>query len=913
MHTLPTGTVTFLFTDMEGSTQLLTRLKDDYAGIIADLRSLLRTAFLRWKGQEIDTQGDAFFVAFSRASDAINAVVEMQHALANHPWPQAAKVLVRMGLHTGEPTLTGSGYIGIDVHRAARICAVGYGGQVLLSASTQTIVDQDLPPGISLRFLGEHRLKDLQRPEHIYQIVFEDLPSDFPLLKSLDARPNNLPVQLTSFIGREREIKQVEKLIGRARLVTLTGPGGAGKTRLALQVGADRLDGFRDGVWFVELAPLTDGALIPKAIASALKVREDTHQSLVDTLVEALSSQSLLLILDNCEHLVDATAHTADELLHRCPNLKILATSREALNIPGEVTFIIPSLSLPGEWSSSQLETLNQYEAVRLFIDRAVAWQPAFTVTNQNAPTLAQICAHLDGIPLAIELAAARVRSLSLEQIGSHLNDRFRLLRSSSRTISPRQQTLEAAIDWSYDLLSEKERILFRRLAVFSGGWTLDFAEKICKDALLAAEEILELQSRLVEKSLVVFDGEKPRYHFLESLRQYALARLVVSGEAERLYEVFFSSYYQLVLGFEPKIRAVEQVEILNCLELEQDNLRAALNWAFESNCIEEAADLVAAMSWFWFLRNYPGEGTQWAVKAVAASPGITRRAQARAHYALGFLSWSTNQYSLAKSALTESFQHFQACRDKVGSADALHMLGHVVLDQGNHVGARSYFNRSATLYRELNDRVGLLPLVGDLGLIAYLNREFDQALQLFQEHLKLSTSLNNQDNISSALNRLGDLARCKGEQDQAEKYYRESLAIVEDVGVVSMVSSLKHNLAHVAKNRGNFALALQLFHESMAQFQANEDKKGMVECLEGIAEVAVGMDRPEDAACLFGAAESLRNVEQVQWWPANQIAYEKSVTELKQKIDQDILHKEWSRGSVLTLEQMVSLAQSLG
>ena len=373
MLDLPTGTVTFLFTDIEGSTLLLQRLGADYAGLLADHHRLLRAAIQKWRGVEVDTQGDAFFVAFIRAADAVRAVQEMQYSLAAHTWPAQASVRVRMALHTGEPALTLMGYVGLDVHRAARICSAGYGGQVLLSAATQAIAAADLPEGASLRLLGAYRLKDLQRPEEIYQLVISGLPADFPPLKSLDLHPNNLPVQLTSFIGRAGEIALVEAALERSRLVTLTGPGGAGKTRLALQLGAELLDRYPDGIWFVELAPLSSPALVPQAVAAALKLPENPNLPLMETLCAALSPRSSLIILDNCEHLVQAAASLAEDLLRNCPHLTILATSREILNVPGEAAVAVPSLSLPAAGISLLPEALTQYEAVQLFIDRAIA------------------------------------------------------------------------------------------------------------------------------------------------------------------------------------------------------------------------------------------------------------------------------------------------------------------------------------------------------------------------------------------------------------------------------------------------------------------------------------------------------------------------------------------------------------
>jgi len=574
MPDLPTGTVTFLFTDIEGSTALLQYLGDRrYADVLGEQRRLLRAAFQAGGGHEVDTQGDAFFVAFRRGQDAVATAAAAQRAITTHPWPDSAPVRVRMGLHTGEPTLVAGGYVGLDVHRAARIGSAGWGGQILLSQATHDAVTDNLPPGVSLRDLGEHRFKDLQRREQIFQLLHPDLPADFPPLRSLDALPNNLPRQLTSFIGREREMAEVKRLLTTTRLLTLTGSGGCGKTRLALQVAADLVEEFANGVWLVELAALTDPALVPQAVASALGVREEPGRPLLATLSDYLKAKRLLLLLDNCEHLVAACAYLAEALLRACPHLRILATSREALNIAGETVWRVPSLSLPDLLHLPSVEHLTQYEAVRLFIERALISRPDFVLTSQGAPSVAQVCHRLDGIPLAIELAAARVKVLSVEQIAARLDNRFRLLTSGSRTALPRQKTLRAAIDWSYDLLSETERMVLRRLSVFAGGWTLEAAEAICVGEGIEWHEVLDPLMQLVDKSLVMMEeqGGTVRYRLLETVRQYGRDKLPASGEADVVRGRHRDWYLALAERAEPELLGSNQAVWLERLETEHD------------------------------------------------------------------------------------------------------------------------------------------------------------------------------------------------------------------------------------------------------------------------------------------------------------------------------------------------------
>lgn len=428
-------------------------------------------------------EGDSVFAVFPRASEAVAAAAKLQVALRTEPWPAKTPIKVRMALHTGEAQERDEDYYGAPVNRCARLRAIAHGGQIVVSLTTEELVRDGLKGGVSLKDLGLHRLKDLSRPEQVFQVLHPELPEDFPPLRSLDALPNNLPQQLTSFIGREQVIAEVLDIFKHTRLLSLTGSGGAGKTRLALQVAADLLEDYEDGVWLIELAVLADPNLVAQSVATTIGVREEPGRPILATLTDFLKAKKVLLVLDNCEHLLSACATLCDHLLRACPGLYILATSREGLNIAGETTYRVPSLGLPDPRAQQAISDLVQVEAVRLFVERAQAAQPGFQVNEQNAASLAQLCVRLDGIPLAIELAAARVKALSVDQINQRLDDRFRLLTGGSRTALPRQQTLRALIDWSYDLLTPEEQTLLRRLSVFAGGWTLEAAEAVCADS----------------------------------------------------------------------------------------------------------------------------------------------------------------------------------------------------------------------------------------------------------------------------------------------------------------------------------------------------------------------------------------------------------------------------------------------
>jgi predicted ATPase/class 3 adenylate cyclase len=538
MPNQPSGTVTFLFADIEDSTRLLHHLGDRYPKVIEDYHRRVRGIFQAAGGYEEDPAGEGLFVVFPHAADAVSAALAAQRAVAAGPWPEGATFRVRMGLHTGQPIVAGGGYIGLEVHRAARIASVGWGGQVLLSQTTADVVADDLPVGAGLRDLGEHRLKDLQRREQIFQLLHPDLHAEFPALRSLDTLPHNLPHQLTSLVGREREIGEVKDRLATARLVTIVGPGGIGKTRLALQVAADMADGLQSGVWLAELAGVPDAAGIPLAVASAVGARVDGggEPPLLTLLADYLQRKRLLIILDNCEYLAGDCAEFVAALFRRCPGVMFLATSWQPLDLEGESVFRLSPLTVPDP-QAARLEELVHAESVRLFLERAVAAQPSFTLTEANALVVAQICRRLDGNALAIELAAGRSRVLSADQIAARLSDRFKLLTGGSRTAPPRQQSLRATMDWGYGLLSEEERILLHRLSIFQAGWTPEAAATVCAGTDGTRVDVAGILASLTAKSLVLVEAGSSSVHYRlsELVRQYGREKLQESGEASEV------------------------------------------------------------------------------------------------------------------------------------------------------------------------------------------------------------------------------------------------------------------------------------------------------------------------------------------------------------------------------------------
>ena len=533
MAELPTGTVTFLFTDLEGSTRLWEEHPDAMRVVLSRHDEILRNAVTAHAGHVVKSTGDGVHAVFATAYDAVTAAIAAQLALTREPWPEDVPVKVRMGLHTGEAELREGDYYGSTTNRAARLMAVAHGGQILCTLATLGLVRDDLPAGAKFVDLGEHGLRDLAYPERVFQIVHPDLPRDFPLLRSIGAYPTNLPQQLTTFVGREDEIAEVAEALKQSRVVTLTGVGGVGKTRLALHVAAAVLPRFPDGAWVSELGPVRDAAAIPEVVATAIGAPPPQGRSVVAGLLDYLQEKQLLLVLDNCEHVIAAVADIVREIAQRCPRVAILATSREGLGVAGERLVVVGSLRVAAE--GAVLEAALNSDAVRLFEQRAAAVRADFTVDEANVGAVLEICRRLDGIPLAIELAAARIRALAPAEIAQRLGERFRLLTGGSRTAVERHQTLRAAVDWSYDLLDERERTVLRRLAAFAGGFDLEAAEAVTAGDGVDPIDVVDRLEELVEKSLTVASGGGPitRYRLLETIRQYAQERLEEAGESD--------------------------------------------------------------------------------------------------------------------------------------------------------------------------------------------------------------------------------------------------------------------------------------------------------------------------------------------------------------------------------------------
>jgi predicted ATPase/class 3 adenylate cyclase len=620
-----TGAFTFLLTDVEGSTRLWEREPEATSVAIGRLGELISSAVEHHGGAlpKAQGEGDGALGAFTLPSDAIACALDLQRRIRDEPWPHGIAIRIRIALHTGEAEMRDGDYFGQAVNRCARLRAIAHGGQTLVSAATYELARHRCPPDARFSDAGAHRLKDLTAPEHVYELHDAGRDERFPPLRSLDAHPHNLPVQLTSFVGRGDEAGEIRKLLSANRVVTLTGVGGVGKTRLALHVAAELTDRYPLGVWFVDLAPLQDPFLVPAALGAALGLREDEHGLSVEVIAEHLRERTVLVVLDNCEHLVEVCAYVADRLLRACPDLTMLATSRQPLGVAGEVVWRVPPMAVPDPSAVPPTEALAGFEATRLFVERAGLARAGFSVSHESAPAVAEICRRLDGIPLAIELAAARVAHLGPEQIAARLDDRFRLLRSG-RAVQPRQQTLRGLIDWSHDLLSDGERVLLRRLAVFAGSFSLEGAEEVCAGDGLETADVLDLLSSLVDRSLVAL-VEQPgdvRYRLLESIHEYASEKLTDSGEADVCRRAHLSYFLSFAERASRELAGPRQAEWLVSLSLDHDNLRAALATALQTQ-LHTCVRLCVALESFWRIRCHLSEGRSWLGRALEEAQGI--------------------------------------------------------------------------------------------------------------------------------------------------------------------------------------------------------------------------------------------------------------------------------------------------
>jgi predicted ATPase/class 3 adenylate cyclase len=811
-RSLPSGTVTFLFTDIEGSTRLLQHLGAGFDACLEQHRQLVRAAVAAEEGHEVSTEGDAFFIVFASAPRAAAAALAAQRALAAARWPDGVALKIRMGLHTGEGAPVGHDYVGLDVHRAARICAAAWGGQILVSDSTRALIEHALPPGAALRDLGEHRLKDLLRPEHIHQLIGEGLAVDFPPPRTLDVRPNNLPVQLTSFVGREREVSEARRLLDATRLLTLTGPGGTGKTRLALQLAADLIEQFHDGVYFVVLAPITDPGLVPSTIAQALGLKESGRQDSLDGLRQYLDGRRMLLILDNFEQVI-AAAPVVTDLLKSSAGVKILATSRVPLRVSGEQEFAVPPLRLPDPRHPPPLDSLSQYEAVALFIQRALTVKPDFAVTNANAPAVAEITARLDGLPLAIELAAARIKLLTPQAMLARLQRGLDLLSAGARDLPARQQTLRGAIAWSYDLLDEPARRLFARFSVFVGGAALDTAETVCGPAAELGLDVLDGLAGLVDHSMLRrqdVDGE-PRFSMLETIREFAAERLEAGGETGEIRRRHAAAFLDFAQQAAPRLTGPDRMAWLDRFEDEHGNCRAALAWAMEARDAETAMRLGAALWRFWQMRGHLQEGRA-RLTAILAMPGGSPPSRALALEAAGGIAYWQGDLDAARGLYEEALARQRDLGDAASIARALYNFSFVFFVRPDDYGrAAALLDESLALYAQLGDDAGVARTHWALGSIAHYQADYQSARRHLDLCLPTFRRLDDRFSLGWALHLLGVVAVKTGAFAEARAAFREALSLFAEAADVSGIALLLDDLSSLALAEGDVPRAARL------------------------------------------------------------------------------------------------------
>jgi predicted ATPase/class 3 adenylate cyclase len=907
-------TLTFLFTDIEGSTALLRRVGQDvYAQILAEHHALIRSALAAHDGRELNTLGDGFFAAFPSPRQCAAAVLAMQQALEAHAWPAAQRVRVRMGVHTGEGAQTAAaGMLGLDVHRAARIAAVAHGGQIVLSEAAGVLVRDWLPDGAVLTDLGAHRLKDLGRPEQLLQLSAPGLQTSFPQLRSLGnpVLQNNLPVQPAKFVGRSRELAEVRALLEASPLVTLTGAGGSGKTRLSLQLAAELLDGAGDGVWLAELAAVTDEVAVAPVIAAALGVSAQPGHAVMDTLLDTLVPQDVLIVLDNCEHLIGACAKIADAILRRCPRVHLLATSREPLGIGGEVIYRVPSLSLPGSADPEPVAAAAS-EAVALFADRAAEQGVAIPVDAHTAPLLVSICRRLDGMPLAIELAAARLRSLSLSELSDRLDQRFRLLTGGSRAALERQQTLLATVDWSYSLLSAAEQQLLRRLAVFAESFSLSAAEAVCGLGDIEPLEVTDLLGSLVDKSLVQAEqaGDGSRYRLLETIRQFAAERLLEIGtdEATAVKAAHCEHFLSVAQAAEAQINGPGQPEWLARLDADAANLwRAAEHAAADPAGTVRALRFASALRRYWLARVVDE-------RALALLGPVLERPDARADQAqytaasvTAMVAARVIDLPLAREFGTRAVDLARELGDDRLLTEALWLLSHFSYFADEPGIGMTLGKEAVERARRLGDDV----LLG-ASLMSYLlcvsaidpagsEELFAEAVACTERSGDLLTRYVLHNNAGVRGLRVGDLPGARDHLEQAA-------AIMPVIGEKSHHVGV--NLGWLARQENDVAGAVSRFETGLWQSRRTGERAGLAYASLGLACAAADLGDWQRAAELHGVAQAFLDRLTEPWQGLEDSYRRDSLAKVRAALGGDEFDRAYSRGAAMCFDDAFSLA----
>jgi len=911
------GISTLLFTDIEGSTRLWEQEGERMSRALAEHDAISRKAVEGNRGVVVKMTGDGMYAAFGDAVDALNATAQLQEGLAALVADNHVELRVRAGLHLGMVERRNDDLFGSAVNRAARIMKAAHGGQILVSQAVVDHAHGRLPPSVSLLDLGAVRLRDLATSEHVYQLVHPRLRQDFPALRSLEATPNNLPQQVTSFIGRERELADAKRLLEGTRLLTLLGMGGLGKTRLSLQIGADALEKYPDGVWFVDLAPISDPSLVPSAAAQVLNVREEPGKSITQTLCEHVKLHKLLFILDNCEHLMGACASLADALLRSAPDLRIIATSREALHIQGEQTYQVLPLAAPD--SKGGIETLLRSDAVQLFVERARLQKPSFSLSERDAPVIAELCARLDGIPLALELAAARVRSLSIADINARLNDRFKLLIGGSRVALERQQTLRALVSWSYDLLQEREQMLLDRLSVFAGGFDLAAAEAVCGAEPLVPEDVIDLLSSLVEKSLVMVEqGEgisryglletirefarehlRRRYDMLGTIREFAKERLVDRDDLAATAKRHCDYFFEFAKNINRKLLGAEQAEWIGRGEADLDNLRAAIALAMSGGVDHViAVKLEVALMRFRILRGYSTEGRN-NIRTVLTLPGVREPNFFRAHalYVGGVLATNQADHAEAARMLTECLAIRRGLDNPGETAAALSTLATLYLQQDDATKARECEEEAIAIFRETKYPLGEAVALANLGEISVRQGDDSGAKEFFEQCLVISRRIEHRELESECERNLGEIALRAGDLQAANTRFARSLKICQDAQDKRGEAITLWRLGKTDAARGDQELAFKRLADALRALQAFEMNGEVLDCLEDYARLLETARQGEAAVRIYGAAATIRETLSIPRSAHREAEMQSRLEAARADLGDRCFEAEWSSG----------------
>lgn len=919
---------TFLMTDIEGSTRLWEEHGEVMGAALAIHDRILREGVESVGGRIVKTTGDGLLAAFNGPVEAVRAALSAQRGLRDAAWGATGQLRVRMAMHAGTAEVRDGDYFGPALNRVARILAIGHGGQILCSAVAAVLARDELPPSMDLLDLGSHRLRDLDRPEQVYQLVVEDLPGKFPPLRSLSTRRSNLPLSLTSFVGRERELTEIQALIGRHRLVTLIGVGGTGKTRLMLEAAGLLADGFADGTWLAELAPVGDPSQVPSEIARALGSPEVPGVPTMVTVSAFLADKDLLLLLDNAEHLVDVVAGVAERLLGVASRLRILTTSREALAVPGEAVLQLQSLTCPNPGAArigalppgpADLEAAAATEAVRLFAERASTVDPGFRLDQSNVTSISEICRRLDGIPLAIELAAARVAVMSTDDIALGLGDRFRLLAGGRRTAVPRQQTLHALIDWSWDLLTDDDRKLLRRLSIFAGGWTAGTAARIVGDGPgeLGRAALIDRLTRLVDRSLVIVDrGPTTRYRMLETIRQYAREKLIEAGEVAALADRHFAVFSSLAVAAEPELRGAAMVDWLDRLDADAENLEVALEWGLEASPWE-AVRMCTALLAHWMVRVASAENDARMVAAIeiarARTLGVATADPADLALAASLLGEGARLWAMSGRAPSAIGWAQDAMTLAAASGDMRARLAAMagfliatVFTGGRDI--RSLFEEATALAEQSGIWWMFAMAAGFAGATLWtadpvageaLVLRGEDAAQRSQSPYAIGA-------VATAHGRMLGLA---GRTDEAAERFGVAVARFGEIGDVRFVLAARSDLAHALRRGGRLGEADALYRETIGGWVHLGHRGAVANQLENIAFVAVDRGLLDRAALLLGAAEALREASNQPMAFDEVPELERFVERLRGALPSPVFDATWAAGRVLSQAEAVAIA----